>query len=394
VLHRARFPSHGTLARLYYPEDVFVERRNGSLWLPGERERPFRFVLVNAYYLQEEAARDRLDLVDETLAAARAMGATVVRAWAFNDDPNKADTGIQRAPRVYSERGLHGLDVLLARARAHGLRLLLPLVNHWNAYGGARQWLLWHGVADAQEGDSRFFTDGRVRDHYAAHVEHLLTRHNPLTGLRYADDPTVLGWELMNEPRGRGLPAGVLAGWVRFAAGCVKRAAPRQLVSVGDEGEEASFAGYDAAFFRAVGGGHLFAPDNGGSFSSYVECPDVDLASCHFYPQKYGLRPGSEREAGEAWIEQHARIAARAGKPLVVGEFGIANGGLPDELRAEIYRAWLRAARRSRVAGIGPWLFAYRSRPAAWDEFTFYDDDPIAGALRSCAEELASEPVA
>ena len=333
-----------------------------------------RFVLVNCYYLQEEAARGRLDFVDETLAACVRMGATVVRAWAFNDDPAKADTGIQRAPGVYAERGLHGLDVMIDRARAHGLKLLLPLVNYWNAYGGARQWLLWHGVSDAREGDVRFFTDGRVRDQYAAHVERIVGR--------FAGEPTVLGWELMNEPRGRGLPPGALADWVRFAARVVKRVSPGHLVCVGDEGEESSPEGYDLAFWRSVGGAHLFSPDNGSSFRDYLACPDVDLASCHFYPQKYGIRRGAEREAGVAWIEEHARLAARAGKPLVVGEFGIANGGMPVDERLDCYRAWLRA---DGVAGLGPWLFAYRSRPAAWDEFTFYEGDPICGLLQDVA---------
>ena len=193
----------------------------------------------------------------------------------------------------------------------------------------------------------------------------------------------------MNEPRGRGLPVdgpGSLAAWVAFAAATVKEAAPRQLVSVGDEGEEASFDEYDERFWRRVGGAHLFAPDNGGSFTRYLACPDVDLASCHFYPQKYGIVAGAEAEAGCAWIEEHQRIAACAGKPLVVGELGHAAAD-----RARVYGSWLRTAGRARVAGIGPWLFAYRSRPAAWDEFTFYADDPIAGLLGRAARKISRE---
>jgi mannan endo-1,4-beta-mannosidase len=322
------------------------------------------FILVNAYYLQEEAARGRIDLVDETLAECRAMGAGVVRTWAFNDDPNKLDTHIQRAAGVYSEAGLHGLDCVLERARARGIKLILPLVNYWNAYGGARQWLLWHGVADAREGDPRFFTDERVRAHYAAHVGQLLDRENPLTGVRYGDDDTVLAWELMNEPRTGGLPPDVLADWARFAARAIKSRA-RQRVSAGDEGELAVFR-----LLLAEG--------------------DLDLASCHFYPHKYGVPPGDERAAGIAWIEERARLAAAFGKPLVVGEFGIANGVLDSNERVAIYRAWIEAAARAGAAGIGPWLFAYGARPAAWDEFTFYAGDPIATLLEACSRTFAA----
>jgi len=321
---------------------VFVERRAGALW---EGARRFRFTLINAYYLQEEAARGRLDLVDETFAGARAMGARVVRAWAFNDDPNKDDTAIQRALGAYEERGLDGLDRTVERARAHGIKLILPLCNYWNAYGGARQWLLWHGVADAREGDPRFFTDERVRQSFTSHVQRIAGR--------YRDDDTVLAWELMNEPRG------APADWVRFAARAVKQAAPRHLISLGDEGGE------------------------------HLDCDELDLASCHFYPQKYGVRGGDEARAGVDWIAAHARAAARAGKPLVVGEFGIARDGLDPDARLAAYRAWLDAAASTEaVAGIGPWLFAYVSRPPEWDEFTFQAGDPICGLMRESAQRF------
>jgi mannan endo-1,4-beta-mannosidase len=335
--------------------------------------------LLNAYYLQEEAARGRLDVVDETFASALRLGARLIRTWAFNDDPAKRDTQIQRAKLDYSEVGLVGLDRVLARARHHGVQLILPLVNHWNAYGGARQWLLWNGVTDACEGDARFFTDARVRDHFAEHVARLLDRRNTLTGVRYADDPGVYAWELMNEPRGRGLDGEgrALAEWVWFAARVVKSAAPGQRVSVGDEGEQVSFAGHDERFWRSVGGASLFSPRTGTSFSRHLECPDVDLASCHFYPEKYGIRPGAELEAGIAWIEEHASLATQAGKPLVFGEFGVRER--PE--RAEWYARWIAAARVKGVAAAGPWLFAYDERPCEWDEFTLYAGSPEAKNL-------------
>ena len=370
----------------------FVQRTAGRLELDGQ---PFRFTLVNAYYLQEEAARGRLDYVDQTLAAATAIGARVVRAWAFNDDPNKLDTAIQRGRLVYDEAGLLGLDRLLERARAHGLKLLLPLVDYWNSYGGVRQWLLWNDVSDAREGDPRFFTDERLREHYGVHAAHMLTRVNSLTGVRYCDDDTVLAWELMNEPRGRGLDrAGdALADWIAFAARTVKALAPAQLVCAGDEGEQVSLDGHDEAFWRRAGALHLFAPDTGTSFTKHVACPDVDLASCHFYPEKYGVSAGAEREAGCAWIEEHARIAAAASKPLVIGELGLANRWVSwsrfgEGERRQIYTRWLEAAAEAGVCGIGPWLLAYPARPDRWDDFTFYPDSDVARVLARAAAKF------
>jgi mannan endo-1,4-beta-mannosidase len=353
--------------------------------------RPLGLGLVNAYYLQEEAARGRLDVVDETLASARALGATVVRAWAFNDDPHKDDSAIRRGISVYRESGLVGLDRLLLRARAHGVGLILALADHWNAYGGARQAMRWAGVEDAVEGDARFYADAGARAAYAAHVATLLRRVNALTGLRYGEDATVVAWELCNEPRGRdaagrtadapGAPPGSgLRAWVAEAARAVKAHA-RQLVSVGDEGEDVSAAGWDPRLVRAAP--HLFAPSTATSFSAHLACPDVDVASAHLYPHKWGL-PAS---LGGLWIAEHARRAHAAGKPLVVGEMGIA---LPSRrARARHLARWLTAAARSGVAVAGPWLFVYRERPRAWDELSFGIDDPEARALAAaCAMRL------
>src|SRR5262249_35410692 len=101
-------------------------------------EHPY-FVALNAYYLQEEAARairagepTSLEL-EEVLLKASALGVTVLRTWAFNDDPGKAgDSAIQVAPLEYDEVALRGLDLVLNRAFVHGIQLILPLGNYWN----------------------------------------------------------------------------------------------------------------------------------------------------------------------------------------------------------------------------------------------------------------------
>ena len=80
---------------------------------------------------------------------------------------------------------------------------------------------------------SKFYADGKAQQAFLAHVRFVLTRRNPLRGgTPYAEDPTVMAWELANEPRGMKQAAAYRA-WVESTAGYIKSLAPHQLVTIG-----------------------------------------------------------------------------------------------------------------------------------------------------------------
>jgi mannan endo-1,4-beta-mannosidase len=346
------------------------------------------WLLVNAYYLQDEAAAElksgaeESGVVEETFAKASALGVQVVRTWAFSDGTAKA-TALQPRPLEYDEVSMRALDGVLARAQAHGLKLILVLGNYWDAYGGARQYVTWAGLEAPVEGDSRFFTEPRVVDHYRTHVANLLNRVSSIDGIRYGEHPAVLAWELLNEPRNIGLdPRGdALRAWVDSVAGQVKQLAPGHAVGLGEEGFDASAEAYDASYW-AKAAPQLFA--GSGQFRRNLESPAIDFASIHYFPETWGVRSIDVAEAGARWIREHARVAREVGKPLILGEFGLKNSGFFSlEKRRAMYRGWLRCAKASGLAAAGPWMFANDARPDEWDAHTFYfrdgtqPDDPM-----------------
>jgi hypothetical protein len=90
-----------------------------------------------------------------------------------------------------------------------------------------------------------FYSNETIRGWYKDWISHVLTRVNPLTGVAYRDDPTVMAWELGNEPRC--LSAGAyprspscttqtLVDGADVISRDIKSVAPKQLVDVGDEG--------------------------------------------------------------------------------------------------------------------------------------------------------------
>ncbi|WP_241758202.1 glycoside hydrolase 5 family protein [Myxococcus landrumensis] len=348
-------------------------------------------MVLNAYFLQEEAARDvrrglpESPVVEEVLAKAAALGVVALRTNGHNDAPEKrGDSAIQIAPLQYDEVAWRGLDRVLTRARAHGVRLVLTLGNYWDAYGGARQYVEWAGLIAPVQGDPRFFTDPTVIALYKEHVARTLERVNTEDGIRYGDHPGVLAWELLNEPRGRGLDAqgAQLRAWIDDVAREVKTRAPGHLVGTGEEGFEPSPDGYDAAYWSRVGTSMLRTP--GSSFTRNTASPYIDFASVHFYPESWGLDGAGTAEAGARWIREHAAIASALGKPLFVGELGLKNEGALDlSQRRALYRGWLECMRVSGVGAGSLWMFANDARPDAWDAHTFYfrdgtrPEDPI-----------------
>lgn len=347
---------------------------------------PSTSVLLNAYYLQDEAAREIRGgsaeslVVEETLAKAAALGAWGVRTNGFNDALSKRGVStIQLAPGVYDETSLQAMDLVLTRAAHHGVKLVLPLGNFWDAYGGARQYVAWAGLADPRQGDPRFFTQREVISLYKQYVTALLSRVNALDGIRYGEHPAVLGWELLNEPRGVGLDrrGEAMRAWVDELSGVVKALAPGHLVGTGEEGFDTSTDGYDGSFWRSASGASLF--EASASFQRNTASLLIGFGSAHFYPEAWGVQREAMARAGAHWISEHAELAGQLGKPLFLGEFGLRNeGGFSLEERRALYRGWMRCAWRAGVGGIAPWMFAYDARPDAWDDYTFYFRDGTA----------------
>ncbi|PHT93874.1 Mannan endo-1,4-beta-mannosidase 1 [Capsicum annuum] len=114
----------------------------------------------------------------------------VARTWAFTDGGFRP---LQCSP---------GLDFVISKAKKYGIHLILGLVNNWDALGGKKQYVAW-AVQKGQNltSDYDFFNNPKVKNFYKNHVKVVLTRVNKITKVAYKDDPTILSWELMNEPR-------------------------------------------------------------------------------------------------------------------------------------------------------------------------------------------------
>ncbi|CAL5222551.1 g4932 [Coccomyxa viridis] len=333
---------------------------------------PFFFAGCNSYMLMTRAADPNLrHEVTEVLDAARKADLAVVRTWAFCDGPEW--NALQPEAGVFDERVFAALDWVIAQAKMRGLRLCMPLVNYWPAYGGIPQYMRWscqRQGAEESGSPEEFYQDRCCQDIFQNFLATITSRVNTITGIAYRDEPAIMAWELMNEPRCSGDFSGSkLQHWIDRTAEFLKSVDPNHMVTVGTEG----FFGSSTP---------EFLPDNpydtlseGCDFARNHMPDNIDYATIHLWPDTWLSGGQCSEEAAlrfaRRWINAHVDCCTRLGKPLVLTEFGKKPAGPP---RATFYQkvydtAFGNALCGRPLGGILQWMVASGTYPD-YDEFT------------------------
>lgn len=239
----------------------------------------------NAYWLMTMAADPaQRGKVTSTLSQAAARGLSVARTWAFSD--GGSNNALQYSPGNYNENTFKGLDFVLSEVRKHEVKVILSLVNNYDSFGGKKQYVNWaRAQGQAIGSDDEFFTNAVVKGFYKNHVKTVLTRVNTLTGVAYKDDPTILAWELMNEPRCQSdLSGRTIQSWITEMAAHVKSLDSNHML-------EAGLEGFYGASSSVNPSGYLVGTD----FIANNMAPGIDFATVHSYPDQW--MPGSDDSA-------------------------------------------------------------------------------------------------
>ena len=327
--------------------------------------KPFFARGVNCYFLSFVSRATQLGI----LADAAECGVNVIRTWAFHETYRRAGTGHSpcfqylEGGRIHfndGPAGLERLDSLIASATEAGIRLILPLVNQWPDFGGIHFYLQALNLPDEP---AVFFRSPHAQNACLRWIEHVVTRHNTLTGRAYADEPAILAWELINEPRCP-VPQGseTLLHWADMMSSAIKTLDRNHLVMAGDEG-----------FFQRRSRSHLYDGRYGVDTEALLRLPSIDAGTFHLYPEHWALSPGP---GADRWIAAHLELSSRVGKPMLLEEFGSTS-----RKRALHYRRWIRLMQNG---GAGALLWMLGSEVA---EAANYRDSYTLSAAR-LAEHL------
>jgi mannan endo-1,4-beta-mannosidase len=358
--------------------DLFVRRSGHELVVDG---RPFHFVGANLAIMHGPQNRAAAEAVIE---GATKDGIRVGRVWAFGEGDANAPGWLREnflfraGPEGWVDAGPRHLDRVVAAAGRAGMRLIVTLANNWGDYGGAPKYLRWAGVREdvstTYGAGDRFYADAKTRAAYRAHVERILERTNPITGVRYRDDPTILAWELINESTvATAAGADARRAWVVEMAKLVHGLDPRHLVTPG------------VSIYRTE--------SERREWLAVCQLPEVDLCDAHIYPEDV-LR-NRETALLESAVDDFVQLAHHvAGKPFVLGEFGIhgdADGTWEKQTRGYWMARILERLRFNGAAGGIVWLY----QPAGGTDrrHGISVGEPTAEGMRAAIRAAAASPV-
>ncbi|XWS19327.1 hypothetical protein CRYUN_Cryun31cG0005700 [Craigia yunnanensis] len=316
----------------------------------------------NSYWLMQESvwggpSRSR---VSKMLQRGTQMGSTVCRTWAFNNGigPN----ALQTSPGVFNKRVFRRLDYVIVEARKHGIRLILSLVNNLNNFGGKAQYVRW-----AQE----------------AGINGILSGKNSLSGVKYADEPAIFAWELMNEPRcASNSSAPILQAWITEMAAFVK-SLDQHLVTVGLEG---------FYVLNTTEGPEVNPVEWAASLvSDFIQnsaIENIDFASVHAYPGSWIPHADLGAKTLSQWVDSHISDGDHVlKKPVLFTEVGplvyVNNQGLADKdiLLKTMYDKIYESAKKKQSGGValiwqllveGVEEYGDRFSVVAWDNPSTY----------------------
>ena len=373
----------------------FVRVEGGRFLRDG---KPYSFVGTNFWYgpiLASEGRGGDLERLTRELDTLKALGLDNLRVLVGGDGPDgvfsRVDPTLQKAPGVYNDTLLRGLDRFLVEIGKRDMQAVLYLNNSWEWSGGYGQYLEWatgektliplvDGYWPFMQQMRKFQTSKEAQELFYNHVRTIVGRTNSITGKPYRDDPAIFSWQIGNEPRCFSDDPEVrdgFIGWMTQTARIIKELDPNHLLSTGNEG--------------------LMGSENDpGLVERINSIPGVDYMTIHIWPYNWGWAKadslsetlGTAISKTDEYVDSHVAIASALSLPLVVEEFGFPRDGFsdsresPTSCRDKYYEHVFGMVREGKLAGANFWGWSGFARPvrSQWQPGDDYTGDPAQEA--------------
>ena len=283
------------------------------------------------------------------------------------------------APGQYDEALLVGLDFLLAEVAKRDMTVVLYLNNFWQWSGGMTQYLNWFegtpaldpnvtkDYDDFMNKNARFYRNAAAQAEYRQVIAKIVKRVNTITGKPYADDPSIMAWQLANEPRpgsDKATPQekSTYVKWIDDTAGYIHSLDKNHMVSTGSEGLYGS--AHDAQLYLDA-----------------HKTKHIDYLTYHLWPKNWGWFDSKDPRGtwdvaiskSRSYLNSHIDLAQKLRKPIVLEEFGLDRDGpsfsikATTKIRDRYYRevfdvVYKRASKGDPIAGFNFWAWGGAGR--------------------------------
>ncbi|KAG9126324.1 hypothetical protein FRC07_003891 [Ceratobasidium sp. 392] len=362
----------------------FVKTSGQKFTVNGSK---FTVVGSNAYWMAQLSTTADITTAFNDLKNA---GFTTLRTWGFNDVTSPSGTYYQlwngkTATLNTGSNGLAKFDTVVAAAKAAGIRLIVPLTNNWSDYGGMDVYV--KQLLGSSNHDL-FYTDATVKAAFKKYISGFVGR--------YKNEPTIMAWELANEPRCKGstdtwsgtCTTKTITAWATEISAYIKSLDSNHLVAIGDEGFYNQRAFFSRTYYirlndTAIAGAPTY-PYQGGEgvdFDANLKISSIDFGTFHSYPEGWG-QSSNAAAWGTQWIKgespsdcfivdpnpqplpaDHATSQKAVGKPVIIEEFGVTSN------QANTYSAWYDTVISSGLTGDLVWQAGSTvSTGKTWDD--------------------------
>lgn len=227
----------------------------------------------------------------------------------------------------YDNDKLDGLDFLLSEMGKRDMNAVLYLTNNWEWSGGMAQYLEWNGkgpipnpnISKENTWDkfmayvAQFHSCQPCKDALDKHIRFIIGRTNNYTQKKYTDDPTIMAWQVANEPRSfTAENEAAFTDWLNKTVNLIDSLDKNHLICTGSEGRMGT----------------------NGDLPTYERThanPKIDYLTMHIWPKNWswykdeddlGTLPTAIKNT-EAYIDEHVGVAKKLNRPIVIEEFGL-----------------------------------------------------------------------
>lgn len=267
---------------LYLKNFITVD---GTKLMDGNKE--LRFISYNypgALFNGDEGGRMPTAFEQEdAIRTIKQTGGKVFRTYSLtvrSHDNNVSSMRHIIGPGEINEKAFRSMDKLLQLANQYKIRVIIPFIDNWDwPPGGISQFANYRGRERLE-----FYTDPQIIEDFKKVIEKVMNRSNVFTGVRYKDDPTILGWETGNELM-------IAPKWMSEIAKFYKQINQNQLLISGNQMELPHY-------YQNITDEALINPN-------------IDIVKSHYYEGNYAAK-----------VKQDKAKATAYDKPFFVGEFG------------------------------------------------------------------------